>query len=52
MGLTYEEFTEGRRWVTQGRTVTEADVMLFCGVSGRFQPAAFRRRLQRRQRLQ
>lgn len=38
MGLTYEEFTEGRRWVTQGRTVTEADVTLFCGVSGDFNP--------------
>jgi len=38
MGLTYEEFTEGRRWITQGRTVAEADVTLFCGLSGDFNP--------------
>lgn len=38
MGLTYEEFTESRSWHTQARTVTEADVALFCGLSGDFNP--------------
>lgn len=38
MGLTYEEFTEARSWLTQARTVTEADVALFCGLSGDFNP--------------
>lgn len=38
MGLTYEEFTPARSWVTQARTVTEADVALFCGLSGDFNP--------------
>lgn len=38
MGLTYEEFTEAESWVTQARTVTEADVAQFCGLSGDFNP--------------
>lgn len=38
MGLTYEEFKSDSRWVTQARTVTEADVSLFCGLSGDFNP--------------
>lgn len=38
MGLTYEEFSLDQRWITQARTVTEADVVLFCGVSGDFNP--------------
>lgn len=38
MGLTYEEFHPGQSWTTQRRTVTEADVVMFCGVSGDFNP--------------
>src|SRR3546814_13490741 len=38
MGLTYEEFHQGQSWTTQRRTVTEADVVMFCGVSGDFNP--------------
>jgi len=38
MGLAYEEFTPDRFWTTQARTVTEADVALFCGLSGDFNP--------------
>lgn len=38
MGLTYEEFTADKSWVTQARTVTEADVAQFCGLSGDFNP--------------
>jgi acyl dehydratase len=38
MGLAYEEFSVGQSWITQARTVSEADVMTFCGVSGDFNP--------------
>lgn len=38
MGLNYEEFRQGQSWVTQARTVTEADVVTFCGVSGDYNP--------------
>lgn len=38
MGLTYEEFVEDAAWVTQARTITEADVALFSGLSGDFNP--------------
>lgn len=38
MGLTYEEFKNDSQWMTQARTVTEADVSLFCGLSGDFNP--------------
>lgn len=38
MGLTYEEYRLGQTWTTQRRTVTEADVVMFCGVSGDFNP--------------
>jgi acyl dehydratase len=38
MGLTFEEYRPGQTWTTQRRTVTEADVVMFCGVSGDFNP--------------
>ena len=38
MGLTYEEFSIDQTWTTQARTVSEGDVMLFCGLSGDFNP--------------
>ncbi|MFU8864259.1 MAG: MaoC/PaaZ C-terminal domain-containing protein [Rhodobacterales bacterium] len=38
MGLTFEEFSLDQNWTTQGRTVTEGDVMSFCGLSGDFNP--------------
>ncbi len=37
-GLWFEEFTEGLDIETRGRTVTEADVTNFAGVSGDFNP--------------
>ncbi len=35
-GLYFEEFEVGRSFTTPGRTVTEADIMAFAGVSGDF----------------
>ncbi len=34
----YEDFKVGDEFVTGGRTVTEADVMTFCGLAGIFNP--------------
>lgn len=36
MPLYFEDMTVGQTWTTAGRTVTEADVVNFCGVSGDF----------------
>ncbi|RME90505.1 MAG: dehydratase [Candidatus Hydrogenedentota bacterium] len=33
-GLYYEDFELGQSMVTQGRTVTEADIVNFCGFTG------------------
>lgn len=33
-GMYFEEFTEGIKVVSQGRTITEADIVNFAGVSG------------------
>src|ERR1700728_2571573 len=38
MGLLYEEFEDGRRFETPGRTITEADIVGFAGLSGDFNP--------------
>jgi acyl dehydratase len=38
MGLLFEEFEEGKEYVTRARTVTEADVVAFAGLSGDFNP--------------
>ena len=38
MGLYFEEFEEGKAYVTRARTVTEADVVAFAGLSGDFNP--------------
>lgn len=38
MGLTYEEFEMGAIYDAQARTVTEADVVSFAGLSGDFNP--------------
>lgn len=38
MGLVYEEYEVGQLWTTQARTITEADIVTFCGVSGDFNP--------------
>ena len=35
-GLYYEDFDTGSEIVTQGRTVTEADIVNFCGFTGDF----------------
>jgi acyl dehydratase len=37
-GLFFEEFEVGQRFKTEGRTVTEADVVLFSGLSGDYNP--------------
>jgi acyl dehydratase len=36
--LHYEDLDVGRCWRTAGRTVTEADIVAFAGVSGDFNP--------------
>lgn len=38
MPLFFEDLKVGDEWVTPGRTVTEADVVNFAGVSGDFNP--------------
>jgi len=35
-GLYFEEFTNGQKMVSPGRTVTESDVVIFSGISGDF----------------
>lgn len=37
-GLTYEEFELGAVYDTQARTITEADVVTFAGLSGDYNP--------------
>jgi acyl dehydratase len=37
-GLTFDQFEEGQTFICQSRTVTEADVVTFAGVSGDFNP--------------
>jgi len=37
-GLTFEQFNIGDTFASQGRTVTEADVVTFAGLSGDFNP--------------
>lgn len=37
-GLTFDQFTEGQTFVCQARTVTEADVVAFAGLSGDYNP--------------
>lgn len=37
-GLTFDEFEIGARYISQGRTVTESDVVNFAGLSGDFNP--------------
>jgi acyl dehydratase len=38
MGLYFEDFEEGKEYVTRARTVTEADVVSFAGLSGDYNP--------------
>ncbi len=37
-GLTFDEFEVGAKYISQARTVTEADVVAFAGLSGDFNP--------------
>ena len=37
-GLTFNQFEIGARYASQGRTVTEADVVAFAGLSGDYNP--------------
>lgn len=38
MGLYFEDLSVGMKWESSGRTITEADVVNFAGVSGDFNP--------------
>ena len=38
MTIHFEEIQSGRRVVTARRTITEADILWFCGLSGDFNP--------------
>ena len=38
MGLYFEEFTLDRPVTTRGRTVSEADIVTFAGISGDWNP--------------
>jgi len=38
LGRYFEDFTEDMEFVTLGRTMTEADIVNFCGFSGDFNP--------------
>lgn len=37
-GRTFEQFNVGDTFICQGRTITEADVVLFAGISGDYNP--------------
>ncbi|MER6531063.1 MaoC/PaaZ C-terminal domain-containing protein [Streptomyces sp. NPDC001508] len=37
-GLHFDDFSVGQSWVTPARTITEADVVAFAGISGDFNP--------------
>jgi acyl dehydratase len=37
-GLWYEEFTEGTALTSRGRTITEADIVSFAGLTGDYNP--------------
>lgn len=38
MGKLFDEFTQGQAWTTPGRTITEADIIGFAGLSGDYNP--------------
>ncbi len=38
MGKTFGEFAVGQRFETPGRTITEADIMAFAGLTGDYNP--------------
>lgn len=38
MGKLFDEFTPGQAWTTPGRTITEADIIGFAGLSGDYNP--------------
>lgn len=37
-GLYFDEFEVGQEWVSPGRTITEADISIFAGFSGDYNP--------------
>jgi acyl dehydratase len=54
-GLYFDDFEVGRSWVSPARTITEADIVNFAGISGDFNPIhtddEFARRTQFGRRL-
>ncbi|MCO6458223.1 MAG: MaoC family dehydratase N-terminal domain-containing protein [Pirellulaceae bacterium] len=36
--LEFEQLQVGQRWTSQGRTITETDVVMFAGISGDYNP--------------
>lgn len=38
MGMLFDEFRTGERWRTPGRTITEADVAAYAGLTGDYNP--------------
>jgi acyl dehydratase len=38
VGLYFDDFSVGQSWVSPGRTITEADIVNFAGISGDFNP--------------
>lgn len=38
MGRVFDEFSTGQRFVTPGRTITEADLVAFAGLTGDYNP--------------
>ncbi len=54
-GLSFDDFEVGQSWVSPARTITEADIVNFAGISGDFNPIhtddEFARRTQFGRRL-
>jgi acyl dehydratase len=38
VGMYFDEFTAGQQWITPRRTITDAEVTAFAGISGDFNP--------------
>ncbi|MBZ0098850.1 MAG: hypothetical protein K8F30_07180, partial [Taibaiella sp.] len=38
IGMYFEEYEVGQKMVTRGRTITEADLVMFAGLTGDYNP--------------